>query len=249
MHPSKSSVADYGIVGSPDRWTVDLTRRGKRHRKAFLFSTHGGARAALKAARAWRDAFVAANPPQYTRDIAQRPRSDSKGIPGVFCCLKPDGRPHMWIAKTQVEPGRVLSKGFSVGRYGKMARKMAIAERARQLEAMRLRVLSGRLDAQGVAFLQRHGGEPAPIALESEPAPPPPLIPPDMANRREKIGFSGVECRKDHQGKPQSWVARTRAGGREQRKVFAIAVYGAEQAKELAIAERRRQLERALLTG
>jgi hypothetical protein len=130
----------------------------------------------------------------------------------------------------KVEPGRVLRKAFSVGRYGRLARKMAIAERARQLEAMRLRVLSGRLDPQGVEYLQRHGGEPVPIALEAEALPPPPLVPPDLAHRRKKIGFSGVECRKDREGKPMSWVARTRAGGRMQRKVFSIAVYRAEQA-------------------
>jgi hypothetical protein len=244
----RASIAAYGIIRTGDCWTFNLTRRGKRHRKAFFFSTYGGAQAALKAARAWRDAFVAANP-QYTRDIAQRPRSDSTGIPGVFCRLKPDGRPHMWVANTQVEPGRVLRKAFSVARYGKLARKMAIAERARQLEAMHLRVLSGRLGPQGVEYLQRHGGEPAPIALEAEVLPPLPLVPPDLAHRREKIGFSGVECRKDREGRPMSWVARTRAGGRVQRKVFSIAVYGAEQAKELAIAERRRQLERALRTS
>jgi hypothetical protein len=55
-----------------------------------------------------------------------------------------------------------------------------------------------------------------------------------LAHRRERVGFTGVEYRKGGDGKPQAWVARTR--GREQRKEFAIAVFGAEQAKELAIA-------------
>jgi hypothetical protein len=39
----------------------------------------------------------------------------------------------MWVAATQLEPGRVLRKAFSVGRYGKLARKMMIGEEEKKI--------------------------------------------------------------------------------------------------------------------
>ncbi|WP_157008039.1 hypothetical protein [Xenophilus azovorans] len=243
------SAQDYGVYRQGDRVVVDLTRRGKRHRKAFLFSTHGGERQALRMARAWRDELITALPPQPRRDAAQRPRRDSKGIPGIFCRRDASGKPLLWTAHTLVA-GKLLQKSFSVGRYGRQARQMAMAERARQLELMRDTVFLGALKGDAAALVQRHRREPSPIALDV-PAdlPSPSDVPTEMSSKHIKTGFAGVGCLLDREGRPRAWVARTRIGGVEQRKLFSIRKYGDDQALQLAIAERKRQLRRSRQLG
>lgn len=245
---SPKPAADYGICREVDCFLVDLTRRKQRYRKTFGFSTHGGEEGALQAARAWRDALVVAKPAEHQRDVAQRPRRDSKGTPGVSCRRDEHGNPVLWMAYTQIAPGVRLDKAFSVGRYGRMAQKMAIAERARQLQLMPARVRTGSLKVTNEAaeFVQRHAGEPAPITLMVDPDLPPPTdLPPELANKRIKVGYSGVDCCLGRDGMPRSWIARTRIGGKEQCKAFAISTYGYERAIRMAIAERLEQVRRA----
>ncbi|WP_298705368.1 hypothetical protein [uncultured Variovorax sp.] len=241
-------AANYGISREATAYAVTLTRKTKRTRKAFGFDEHGGIRAALRAARAWRDDFIAANPMQYRRDISQRPRRDSKGVPGVFCQRDSTGKPKLWRAHTQIYPGKILQKSFSVGRYGRQARKMAIAERARQLEQVELRILTGLLRGDAAEKLHRHRGLPEPIRLEIDPdLPSPALVPPEVAHKRNKTGCSGVTCVVSKtDGQPLAWVARTRAKGSYLRTVFQVELHGDAEAKRLAIAERERQLQIAL---
>lgn len=132
-----------GIWRMNDRWEVTLIRQGQRHRRVFLFSTHGGVRASLTVAKQWRDE-IAAEKLQTPRHVrAARPRVDSPiGIAGVTCVRRtPDGLPAMWRTQTRID-GRNISKSFSVGRYGERALDLAIAARERQLEQMNQGLLS-----------------------------------------------------------------------------------------------------------
>ena len=132
-----------GIWRMDDRWEVTLIRQGQRHRRVFLFSTHGGVRASLKVAKQWRDEIKAEKQqtPRYVQ--AAKPRVDSPiGIAGVTCIRRtPDGRPAMWRAQTRIN-GRNVSESFSVGRHGEQALDLAIAARAKQLEQMKQWLLS-----------------------------------------------------------------------------------------------------------
>ncbi|MCR6477810.1 hypothetical protein NU688_16735 [Variovorax sp. ZS18.2.2] len=127
----------YGIYGYDDYWSVDIRRDKVRMVKAFYFNTNGGRRAALKKAQVYRDQLVREHLPVLKREIAQRVRRDNKsGVAGVYFREEPGGKNQMWIAATRVEPGKSISKAFSVGRYGRAARELAIAERQKQLEQM-----------------------------------------------------------------------------------------------------------------
>lgn len=185
-------LAMYGILRVKDRWVVSIVRDGRRHRKAFMFSTHGE-QGALVAAQAWRDQIVATYPALSRREKAQRPRADTKGeLPGVFCRRGADGRPMLWTAHTQCGPGKMLQKSFSVGRYGDSARDMAIREREWQLTQMR-GVVFGLLDAQGRELLERHAIEPEPTVIEPIPGPVPIT---GTLNQSNTSGFAGVHLQK-----------------------------------------------------
>lgn len=216
-------------------------RDGHRHRKVFMFSKHGE-EAGLTVAQAWRDQIVATYPARSRREQAQRGRADTKeDIPGVFCRRDADGRPVLWTAHTQCGPGKLLQKSFSVGRFGDSARDMAIRERERQLTQMR-GVVFGLLDAEGRRLLEQHAVEPQPGVVEPIPWPVPST---GLLNQSNTSGFAGVHLLKGRNGKPRAWAARTRVGHVTQSKLFPIAEHGDAKAKELAIAERQRQLERA----
>ena len=233
-------LAMYGIRRARDHWGACIMRDGRRHRKAFMFSVHGE-EAGLAAAQAWRDQVVATYPALSRREQAQRARVDTKeDLPGIHCRRDADGRPVLWTAHTQCGQGKKLQKSFSVGRYGDGARDMAIRERERQLTQMR-GVVFGLLDAEGRQLLEQHAAEPEPTVIEPIPWPVPST---GLLNQSNTSGFAGVHLQKGRNGKPRAWAARTRGGHVTQSKLFPIAKYGYAKAKELAIAERQRQLEK-----
>lgn len=244
---SKKPTIDYGIYPSHDRVSFELVRNGHRHRKAFMHATYGGPKKALQAARAWRDSFLKEHPQQFKRDVIQRCRSDnSSGIPGVMASFDASGAVRLWIAVTQVRPGRVLRKAFSVGRWGKNAKALAIAERKKQLETMELHVLAGSHAARPNHIIQRHKGSPQPIALKvARQLPTVSEIPPELPNKRQKVGCSGVWLIYAKSGAPTGWQAMTRIGYDRQTKVFKISDFGYEGALKEAIRERGNQVQRA----
>jgi hypothetical protein len=127
-----------GIWRMDDRWEVTLIRQGQRHRRVFLFGTHGGVREALRVAKLWRTKIEAESPLTPRHVQASKPRADSPiGIAGVTCVRwTSDGQPAMWRAQTRVN-GRNMSKSFSVSRHGERALELAIAAREKQLEKMK----------------------------------------------------------------------------------------------------------------
>lgn len=132
-----------GIWRMDDRWEVTLIRQGQRHRRVFLFSTHGGVRASLKIARQWRDEIAAENLQTPRHVQTARPRVDSPiGIAGVTCVRRtPDCLTAMWRAQTRIN-GRNVSQSFNIGRHGDRALSLAIAAREKQLEQMKQWLLS-----------------------------------------------------------------------------------------------------------
>ncbi|WP_157609157.1 hypothetical protein [Variovorax sp. Root411] len=61
--------------------------------------------------------------------------------------------------------------------------------------------------------------------------------------RSNTSGVSGVHLRMGREGQPQAWMAPMRAGNVTQHKILPISKYGDAKAKELAMAERERQLK------
>jgi hypothetical protein len=228
----RKPAAMYGINEYATKWIVILKRNGETIAKTFAFSTHGGRRAALKQAQAWRDEQIHLHPQQERRERAQRiKRNNTSGVPGVLCQCWPDGRPMRWIARTTIAKGLILTNTFGVKTHGyEEAKQMAIAAREKHL-------------AQMPGRASRHPAD----TIDPEAPPPPAEI--RHQPRASKTGIVGVELTYSKKGRPQSWVAKTFIGGRRQVKSFAIATYGDERAKASAIAERARQLLRAGKAG
>jgi len=118
-------------------YRVSLTRHGKTLAALFRSSEYGSAKAALKAARTWRDSVSQTVMPETKRAFSQRIRPDkTSGCPGVY--LKRQivtrggwrGEYIFWQAHTPqgVKPRR--SRSFSVDRYG-FDRAYALAVQAR----------------------------------------------------------------------------------------------------------------------
>lgn len=137
LHNGQKDASMYGIVRRKTYWHVKLERSRQRFSKTFSFAQLGGVEHALAQAQAWRDDIVRKHPPVMRQQRANKLRRNNKtGIVGVTCVLGTDGRPLQWSAHTYIAPGQLLQKTFSVYRYGDDARKLAIAERQKQLEQM-----------------------------------------------------------------------------------------------------------------
>ncbi|MFE8645567.1 AP2/ERF family transcription factor [Sphingomonas sp. NCPPB 2930] len=130
---------NYGIVRVEHKdqntwgWAASLRRNGATvGRRYFADMKHGGMENALAAARAYRDFLLEQYPPLVSREFRQRLRKhNTSGVAGVSRLNQGSGA---WVATTQLRGGKVLTKQFSVSRYGEEeAKRLAIAERNRQL--------------------------------------------------------------------------------------------------------------------
>jgi hypothetical protein len=110
-------------------YRVSLTRQGKTFAALFRSIDYGSARAALKAARAWRDIVSRTAMPETKQAFSQRIRPDNtSGCPGVYLKREVVKRGQwqreytFWQAHSPqgVKPFR--SRSFSVDRYGFVAR-------------------------------------------------------------------------------------------------------------------------------
>jgi hypothetical protein len=134
LHISRVEHASRG-----EYWVVRVIRRGVTKNKVFSDAVFGGKQLALKAARAWRDDFVAAapdNPYDLHRRLVRR-RNNRSGIPGV---ARYDGGAHrkpFWTAYwDDPEKGR-RSRKFSVALHGEHgARELAIEARREALRQL-----------------------------------------------------------------------------------------------------------------
>lgn len=119
-------------------YRVSLTRHGKNVAKLFRARDFANERAALKAARAWRDLMTRTLVHQTKQEFCQRLRPDNtSGCPGVYLkrqiVHRGDWRGEYihWQAQTPqgVKPFR--SRSYSVERYGfDAAYELAVKARA-----------------------------------------------------------------------------------------------------------------------
>lgn len=229
-----NSAAMYGISLARNKWVVNLRRRRRIFSKTFAHSTYGGAEAALAAAQAWRDETARQNPQTSRREQSERLIStNTSGIPGVRCRLGPDGKPQLWMVQTRIG-GKALLKSFSVGRYGDMARSLAIAEREKHLACIEGRLSRNPADQ---------------VTPDAPPVPPERWLTKavrhtEVLRRNNKSGVVGVRCRTAADGTPLAWVAKTKRGDITLFRQFSVKEFGAEQAWQMAIDEKRRQVEK-----
>jgi hypothetical protein len=106
-------------------YRVSLRRAGKTVAKLFRARDHGGAREALKAARAWRDQIASELQPETKQAFSQRLHAhNTSGHPGVYLrrqVARRDGAEYEylhWQAQTPAGSKPFRSRSFSVDRYG-----------------------------------------------------------------------------------------------------------------------------------
>jgi len=123
------------LVRSPDGWWVQLTRNGIEHRHQFKFGAFRSEAEALALARARRDQLMREHPEIPRWRIIER--AICRGQPGgVVYEAGPDKQASCWCAQTPMVDGTLMRQSFGIARFSRAARKMAIAERERQLNLM-----------------------------------------------------------------------------------------------------------------
>lgn len=124
------------------RWLVRFRRDRKTYVGHFADSHHGGKRAALEAAKAWRDERLREAQPMSSQAYYSFIRkNNTSGVTGVFRVklikTRRDGtrtEHWVWIAHSPTKP--VRARSFSIAKYGEqeafklavMARKQFVAE-------------------------------------------------------------------------------------------------------------------------
>lgn len=119
-------------------YRVSFTRAGTNVAALFRAREHGGARAALKAARAWRDKTAGELMPETKQEFSLRLRPDNtSGCAGVYLKRQVirrgdwSGEYLHWQAQAPQGLKPLRSRSFSVGRYGfEEAYALAVAARA-----------------------------------------------------------------------------------------------------------------------
>ncbi|KQX87945.1 hypothetical protein ASD34_17035 [Variovorax sp. Root473] len=223
----------YGISARPWGFEVSLVRNGVRYTRLFGHASYGGPQQALRRAQAWRDTIVKEHPPIARRERAQTLRSNNKtGAPGVSPRLSAQGKPVAWLAKTYLGHEEVLRTEFELTDWGHAARAQAIGERQRQLARM---VGLARLHPAEEAIRKR-----APV---DEAALPRKRSKSEIVRRNNTSGVSGVQFKTPRAGHPGYWVAITYTAGKGSvSKSFSVRTLGYDTARDMAIAEREKQL-------
>lgn len=223
----------YGISARPWGFEVSLVRNGVRYTRLFGHASYGGPQQALRRAQAWRDTIVKEHPPIARRERAQTLRSNNKtGAPGVSPRLCAQGKPVAWLAKTYLGHEEILRTEFELTDWGHAARAQAIGERQRQLARM---VGLARLHPAEEAIRKR-----APV---DEAALPRKRSKSEIVRRNNTSGVSGVQFKTPRAGHPGYWVAITYTAGKGSvSKSFSVRTLGYDTARDMAIAEREKQL-------
>lgn len=128
-------------------WRVSIIRKGIRYRKTFSDAIHGGADAALSAAKAWRDQlFLTLQGDSKAAVVARIKASNTSGVAGVTRArAERKGQIfHYWVASEPKVKGRVhRSKRYSVAKHGDAA-AFTLAANAREAFVNELRDVESR---------------------------------------------------------------------------------------------------------
>jgi hypothetical protein len=226
------TIAMYAIcrAKSSEAWKVAFRRNGAYISRSFSFSVYGGEQLALLRAQLWRDEKVRANPPVSRKKRAEILLSTNRsGIAGVSRQVDEDGTLIAWMAKTTVSQYRVVSKYFSVSKFGaNEAKRLAIAARQEQLKLLPGLSLGHTLEA-----VIRNK------PVRALPALPKPARRGDWLRRDSSSGVPGVQLVKTGEGLPHYWKVSVTRDGKKLGKTFSVEKYGFEQARALAVATRQ----------
>lgn len=106
-------------------WEVRLQRRGEQTGKYFSDLSYGGKRAALQAAKSFRDDLESQYERYTVEDLAEKPSVRNRsGVVGVRLHQQKDRRGEFdyyywyWVAQWTDGHGRRRTKSFSVHQYG-----------------------------------------------------------------------------------------------------------------------------------
>ena len=106
-------------------WEVRMQRRGKKYEKFFADGQHGGRRAALQAAKIYRDDLEEKLRPYTVKELARTPSVRNKsGIVGVRRATQVEETAdyvytyNFWIAQWIDGKGKRKTRSFSVDKYG-----------------------------------------------------------------------------------------------------------------------------------
>jgi hypothetical protein len=106
-------------------WEVRMQRRGKKTEKFFSDNAFGGNRAALEAAKKFRDQLESSSRKYSVKELARKPsRRNKSGIVGVRLHEQIDTRGDFeyhywyWVAQWTDGLGRRRTRSFSVHTYG-----------------------------------------------------------------------------------------------------------------------------------
>ena len=126
------------VTRSTHAWLVQVQRKNRIAIKMFSDGIFGGKGKALSAALRYRDTLIIAVSPAahnlWHRTIVRR--NNTSGIPGVGFYKRANGA-ERWVAYWEDENGIRRSRTFSVSIYGnRKAKKLAVAERQRQLQRL-----------------------------------------------------------------------------------------------------------------
>lgn len=245
-HDFYNVPAMYGIFRVANSWRVDLSRARTRFLRSFAFSRYGGEAIALACAQAYRDEIVRNHLPPERSALAQKLRITNKsGVSGVTFRFNAKGEIKSWHAITRVSADRLLTKSFTVGRYGAaQAERLAIAEREKQLQAMKGLRNVHPAEARVRETTRKAPGAKA-TASKSRRTLPEPIPVVEILRKSNSSGTPGVSCVKDADGSPRYWLAKT--GGIDGTSIaesFSVTTHGNEKARLLAINARRAQLKK-----
>jgi uncharacterized protein YgiM (DUF1202 family) len=232
-------AAMYGIYPRAWGFEVSIVRNGNRYFKQFGRASYGSEEQALLQAQDWRDDIVRSVPPVQRRARAEKLRvNNTTGVSGVFAQVASSGKVRAWVAKTYLGQEEILRTDFPVNTVGECAQALAIEERQRQLERMAgLAKLHPAEEMIRTAPAVSHDEELSPKRSKSE-----------IKRSTNSSGVSGVHFKAPNVGHPGYWLAITYTAGKGSvSKAFSIKEHGPEQAKQMAIEERERQLEQKLL--
>ncbi len=106
-------------------WQVRLQRRGQRFDRYFADNAHNGKRAALAAAKEYRDHLLEISRNYTVKELAQHPSSrNTSGVVGVRPAVQIEYRGgyeftyHFWVAQWTDAEGRRRTRSFSCDKYG-----------------------------------------------------------------------------------------------------------------------------------
>lgn len=129
-------------------WEVRLQRKGKRFEKFFADGQYGGRRAALQAAKSFRDSLEQRYQKYTVEELARQPSVRNKsGVVGVRRTVQVEETEDyvysyaFWIAQWTDGKGKRKTRSFSVDKYGEdeayqravQARKNGVSHAKRSL--------------------------------------------------------------------------------------------------------------------